>query len=58
MTPALFHNLCSFCFFFQVIVLDTDVTFATDIAELWKIFRKFNSKQVCNFQMTQTYSID
>ena len=24
--------------FFQVIVLDTDVSFATDIAELWKMF--------------------
>lgn len=25
----------------KVIVLDTDITFATDIAELWAIFRKF-----------------
>ncbi|MGH0141850.1 UNVERIFIED_CONTAM: hypothetical protein FKN15_014566 [Acipenser sinensis] len=25
----------------KVIVLDTDITFATDIAELWTIFRKF-----------------
>lgn len=25
----------------KVIVLDTDITFATDIAELWGIFRKF-----------------
>ena len=33
-------------FLFQVLVLDTDITFATDIAELWKIFRKFTSKQV------------
>lgn len=33
--------------YFQVIVLDTDVTFATDIAELWKIFRVLRGKQVC-----------
>lgn len=30
----------------QVIVLDTDVTFETDIAELWKIFRVLKGKQV------------
>lgn len=30
----------------RVIVLDTDVTFATDIAELWKLFSKFHHKQV------------
>lgn len=30
----------------KVIVLDTDVTFATDIAELWRIFRKLGAKQV------------
>lgn len=30
----------------KAIVLDTDVTFATDIAELWKIFSKFGTKQV------------
>lgn len=30
----------------KVIVLDTDVTFATDIAELWSIFSKFQHKQV------------
>ncbi|CAG5128262.1 unnamed protein product, partial [Candidula unifasciata] len=29
----------------KVIVLDTDVTFATDIAELWKIFRVLRGKQ-------------
>ncbi|XP_078671272.1 xylosyl- and glucuronyltransferase LARGE1-like isoform X1 [Branchiostoma floridae x Branchiostoma belcheri] len=29
----------------KVIVLDTDVTFATDIAELWKIFKKFKGKK-------------
>lgn len=26
------------CMWFQVIVLDTDITFATDIADLWKLF--------------------
>jgi len=30
----------------KVIVLDTDVTFATDIAELWRMFRKLGPKQV------------
>lgn len=29
----------------QVIVLDTDITVATDIAELWNIFSKFGPKQ-------------
>ncbi|ESO84696.1 hypothetical protein LOTGIDRAFT_196563 [Lottia gigantea] len=29
----------------KVIVLDTDVTFSTDIAELWKIFRILKDKQ-------------
>ena len=29
-----------------MIVLDTDVTFASDIAELWRLFRKFAKKQV------------
>uniref|UniRef100_A0AAQ4QXY6 LARGE xylosyl- and glucuronyltransferase 2 n=1 Tax=Gasterosteus aculeatus aculeatus TaxID=481459 RepID=A0AAQ4QXY6_GASAC len=28
----------------KVIVLDTDITFATDIAELWGIFRKFTGE--------------
>lgn len=35
LTKALPFNLS------KVIVLDTDITFATDIAELWAIFRKF-----------------
>jgi len=30
----------------RVIVLDTDVTFATDIAELWKLFSHMKEKQV------------
>lgn len=30
----------------QVIVLDTDITVATDIAELWNLFSKFGPKQV------------
>lgn len=28
----------------KVIVLDTDITFATDIAELWAVFGKFSGK--------------
>ncbi|RXM32975.1 Glycosyltransferase-like protein LARGE1 [Acipenser ruthenus] len=30
----------------RVIVLDTDITFATDIAELWAVFHKFKGQQV------------
>lgn len=30
----------------KVIVLDTDITFATDIAELWSLFSKFQESQV------------
>lgn len=30
----------------KVIVLDTDVTFATDIAELWRMFANLKHKQV------------
>lgn len=30
----------------KVIVLDTDITVATDIAELWNLFSKFGPKQV------------
>lgn len=33
----------------KAIVLDTDVTFATDIAELWSIFSKLGPKQVWSF---------
>ncbi|ELV09960.1 Glycosyltransferase-like protein LARGE1, partial [Tupaia chinensis] len=29
----------------RVIVLDTDITFATDIAELWAVFHKFKASQ-------------
>lgn len=29
----------------KVIVLDTDITFATDIAELWAVFHKFKGKR-------------
>lgn len=32
----------------KVIVLDTDITFATDIAELWGIFRKFTGEPIVN----------
>uniref|UniRef100_A0A4W3INT9 LARGE xylosyl- and glucuronyltransferase 2 n=1 Tax=Callorhinchus milii TaxID=7868 RepID=A0A4W3INT9_CALMI len=38
----------------QVIVLDTDITFATDIAELWAIFRKFTDKQVIGLVENQS----
>ena len=30
----------------KVIVLDTDVTFATDIAQMWALFKKMSSSQV------------
>lgn len=30
----------------RVIVLDTDITFATDIAELWAVFHKFQGNGV------------
>lgn len=30
----------------QVIVLDTDVTFSADIADLWAVFSSFSEKQV------------
>ena len=33
----------------KVIVLDTDITFATDIAELWGIFRKFTGESLIRF---------
>ena len=29
----------------KVLVLDTDIIFASDIAELWALFRKFNTKE-------------
>ncbi|KAG7482156.1 LARGE xylosyl-and glucuronyltransferase 2 [Solea senegalensis] len=38
----------------NVIVLDTDITFATDIAELWGIFRKFTDKQVIGLVENQS----
>lgn len=30
----------------KVIVLDTDITFATDIAELWAVFHKFKGEHL------------
>lgn len=30
----------------RVIVLDTDITFATDIAELWAVFHKFKGNSL------------
>ncbi|XP_062973528.1 xylosyl- and glucuronyltransferase LARGE2 isoform X2 [Elgaria multicarinata webbii] len=38
----------------KVIVLDTDITFATDIAELWAIFGKFSDKQVIGLVENQS----
>ncbi|XP_013774124.1 LARGE xylosyl- and glucuronyltransferase 1-like [Limulus polyphemus] len=38
----------------KIIVLDTDVTFATDIAELWRIFHKFTSKQAIGLVENQS----
>ncbi|KAM3919319.1 LOW QUALITY PROTEIN: xylosyl- and glucuronyltransferase LARGE2 [Leptodactylus fuscus] len=38
----------------KVIVLDTDITFATDIAELWAIFRKFTGEQVLGLVENQS----
>lgn len=36
----------------KVIVLDTDITFATDIAELWGIFKKFTGENGLRFMNT------
>lgn len=38
----------------RVIVLDTDVTFATDIAELWKIFSQLREKQAIGLVENQS----
>uniref|UniRef100_A0A8C2W129 LARGE xylosyl- and glucuronyltransferase 2 n=2 Tax=Chinchilla lanigera TaxID=34839 RepID=A0A8C2W129_CHILA len=38
----------------QVIVLDTDVTFASDIAELWALFAYFSDKQVIGLVENQS----
>uniref|UniRef100_A0A8C5WGS3 Xylosyl- and glucuronyltransferase LARGE2s n=1 Tax=Leptobrachium leishanense TaxID=445787 RepID=A0A8C5WGS3_9ANUR len=38
----------------KVIVLDTDITFVTDIAELWAIFRKFTDQQVLGLVENQS----
>lgn len=38
----------------KVIVLDTDVTFATDISELWKLFQKFDGKQAVGLVENQS----
>ncbi|XP_029438002.1 LARGE xylosyl- and glucuronyltransferase 2 isoform X2 [Rhinatrema bivittatum] len=38
----------------KVIVLDTDITFATDIAELWAIFRKFSDTQAIGLVENQS----
>ena len=41
-------------FYLQVIVLDTDITFATDIAELWMLFQNFQSKQAIGLVENQS----
>jgi len=39
-------------------VLDTDVMFATDISELWELFRLFTAKQVgANLQHCISYRV-
>ncbi|KAG8438396.1 hypothetical protein GDO86_008903 [Hymenochirus boettgeri] len=38
----------------KVIVLDTDITFATDIAELWAIFKKFTGQHVLGLVENQS----
>lgn len=38
----------------RVIVLDTDITFATDIAELWAVFHKFKGNKVLIFKLCAT----
>ncbi|NXO01728.1 LARG1 glucuronyltransferase, partial [Rhinopomastus cyanomelas] len=38
----------------RVIVLDTDITFATDIAELWAVFHKFKGHQVLGLVENQS----
>ncbi|XP_005064958.1 LARGE xylosyl- and glucuronyltransferase 2 isoform X1 [Mesocricetus auratus] len=38
----------------QVIVLDTDVTFSSDIAELWALFAQFSDKQVVGLVENQS----
>ncbi|XP_064878135.1 xylosyl- and glucuronyltransferase LARGE1 [Oncorhynchus nerka] len=38
----------------KVIVLDTDITFATDIAELWAVFHKFKGQQVLGLVENQS----
>uniref|UniRef100_A0A8C6U0Z3 LARGE xylosyl- and glucuronyltransferase 1 n=1 Tax=Neogobius melanostomus TaxID=47308 RepID=A0A8C6U0Z3_9GOBI len=38
----------------KVIVLDTDITFATDIAELWAVFHKFKAQQVLGLVENQS----
>ncbi|XP_005415110.2 PREDICTED: glycosyltransferase-like protein LARGE1, partial [Chinchilla lanigera] len=38
----------------RVIVLDTDITFATDVAELWAVFHKFKGQQVLGLVENQS----
>jgi glycosyltransferase-like protein LARGE len=38
----------------RVIVLDTDITVATDMAELWSLFRTFGAKQALGLVENQS----
>lgn len=38
----------------KVIVLDTDITFATDVGELWKLFHKFKKKEALGLVENQS----
>lgn len=40
----------------QILVLDTDITFATDIAQLWVKFKKFKKEQVNVLYSVSVYS--
>lgn len=42
----------------KVIVLDTDITFATDIAELWAIFRKFTGNSSDTLNLNKCFKTD
>lgn len=43
----------------QVLVLDTDITFATDIAQLWSMLKRFKKEQVSHvhFIHLEVYNI-
>ncbi|XP_029109388.1 LARGE xylosyl- and glucuronyltransferase 2-like [Scleropages formosus] len=39
----------------KAIVLDTDITFATAMSELWAVFRKFSGKQAIRLVKSESY---